>query len=137
MPFRVDHARVGLLQEVTFNAPHEKILVRDNRQIARAYVENSEIGPPDLAGQLQAEINRHFLAGEQADLAAEKRNHVGAVYGYARWRGHSGACKAEYAGILQEKRALFRKEEREARQVDLSRIHLSFAKICIRRRAQF
>ena len=86
LPVGENRADVGLLQEVPFDASDEEVLARHDRRVTRAHVEHAEIGPADLAGQLQPEIDRHLFSGKQPDLAAEKRDH------FRLWPGRGMAC---------------------------------------------
>ena len=51
-----------------------------------------------------------------------------------RFRARAG--KAEDAGPFEEERALFREQQRKARQIDLTRVHFGLAEVGIERRRQ-
>ena len=95
--------------------PTKKFLPSTAGQVAGADVEHADVGAADRAGQLEAGVDRHLLAAEQADLAAEEREHVGAVDRDAAGRLRSGAGEAEDAGALRGRTARFSGNSTEKR----------------------
>ena len=69
-------------------------------------------------------------------VPAEERVHVGARRGNAARRLGSRAGEAEDAGPFEEERPLLGKQQREARQVDLPRVHFGLAEVGVERRRQ-
>jgi len=105
--------------------------------VARADVQHPDIRPAGFARKLEPEIDRDFLAVKQPDLPAKEREHLGSRGGNARGRINTGAPEAEDSGVFQEERPLLRKQQREARKVDLPGIDLRFAEVRVQRPGQF
>src|SRR3990170_4322768 len=114
MAGREDRTDVRLLEQVTFDAADQKVLLVDNREIARADAQQADIRPAYGSRQLEACIDRHLLSAEESDLPTEERVHVGACRRDASRRLRATAGKAEHPRPLQEERPLLRKEHREA-----------------------
>src|SRR5437588_4428791 len=77
---------------------------------------------PDLAGEFCSSAQRDFITIEQSDGPAEERYDI-------RTRVREG----EYSGVLQEEWSFLRKEERKARQVDLTIINFCFREVGVER----
>ena len=93
--------------------------------------QDAHLGSSHGAHQLDAGIERYFLSADQPDLPAEERIDIRAGAGNAAGRFGTRARKAEDTGPLEEERALLRKQQRKARQIDLTRVHFGFAEVGI------
>src|SRR5437762_2532256 len=84
---------------------------------------SSAQAPVDLG----PEQNRLFAPRHEADAAAEKRNHIVA----------EPEPEAEDVGPLEEKRARLGEEERKARQVRATRVHLRLREVRVDRKRRY
>src|SRR6185436_9819679 len=124
-----DRPNVGLAEKIAFDAADDEVLVRNSREVASAHIEHADIGAAYLAGQFHTEIDWDFFTVQETDLAAEEWVGIGASYGNTGQRSRGGACETEHTRVFKEKRALFRKEDRKTGQINLPRIHFSFAEV--------
>ena len=124
-------------QNVPLDAADEEVLLVDERrEIAGADVQHADVGAADRPGQLDADVERNLAALEQSDRPAEERVDVGSRLGNASRRLGSGAGEGEDAGPFEKERSLLGKEQREARQVDLTGVHFGLAEVGVERRRQ-
>src|SRR5262249_25061694 len=115
---------------VAFDATDKVILCAGKAGLTRAHAEHTDVVASDLARQLRAREDRNFLFIQQTDAAAEERHDIREAA--AEWIG-----EAERARGLQKERALFGKEERETRQVDLPVVHFGFGEVSVEGRRPF
>src|SRR5439155_19571515 len=94
---RDDAADLRLFQDVALDAGDEEVLLFSQVGGARPPGEQADVIVPCLAGQLRPRQHRNFLALEQPDPPAEKRDDVGLL---------ALIQEAERAGVRQEEGAL-------------------------------
>src|SRR5688500_10830050 len=95
-------ADVRLFEQVAFHPPDDEAFFADDREIAGAHAEQTDVGAADRSRQLDPGVERHLLPAEQADLPAEKRIDVGARRRNATRGLGPGAGEVEDARPLQE-----------------------------------
>ena len=110
--------------------------VARHRFIAGLDVHHADAERADLAGQAAADVDRDDAAAVEADAAAvEQVRRVGAAAaaaGIAAARC-AAAPEVEQAAALEEELALLRKEQVEARQVDLLLVDLDLREVGVDR----
>ena len=119
----VDGAEVRLLQHPSLHARDEEVLRNELTIVAaRAHLEEADVLAAHLTCELRAEVDllRRGI-GAQPDAPAEERLNLRAA--------GAVACEVEERRAVEEEVAAFRKEEREAGEVDLTLIDFGLREV--------